>query len=103
MILICSYIISRREQTPLTRSIRCVMLAAPCTMAAYAGALSAPEMSSAVLLYAVYYALSDVLLIYMLIYVQEYIHTNTAKSYQKVIICSIAAADSLLCGDQENR
>lgn len=96
VILICCHVIGRREQTSLIRSIRCVMLAAPCTMAAYAGALSAPELSAAVLLYAVYYALSDVLLIYMLIYVQKYIHTDTAKFYQKVIICSIAAADSLL-------
>lgn len=40
-ILICSYLVGKRDQTPLTKSIRYIMIAAPVTMIAYAGALLA--------------------------------------------------------------
>ena len=66
-ILICSYIISKKDKSELAKSICRIMIAAPLTMAAYAGALIAVTAESANIMYAVYYTVSDVLLICMLL------------------------------------
>lgn len=95
-ILICSYVIGKRDKTPLTKSIRNIMIAAPLTMAAYAGALLAPNIFLAELLYAVYYAVSDLLLVCMLYYTLKYTHIFAVKIWQKVAVWLVVLADSLL-------
>ena len=71
-ILICSYVISKKDKTELTKAICCIMIAAPLTMAAYAAALLATDLMFAQMMYAVYYTVSDILLINMLSYALKY-------------------------------
>ncbi|MCM1192220.1 MAG: EAL domain-containing protein [Butyrivibrio sp.] len=95
-IFICSCVIGRRDKRPLTKAIRYIMIAAPCTMAAYAAALIAPALFTAELLYAIYYTVSDVLLICMLLYALKYTNVYEMRLVQKVILYSIVAVDGVL-------
>lgn len=95
-IFICSYVIGRRDKSQLTKSIRYIMIAAPCTMVAYAGALLVPTRFSAELIYAIYYTISDVLLICMLFYALKYTHVYEMRTVQKVVLYSVVAVDGLL-------
>lgn len=95
-IFICSCVIGRRDKRPLTRAIRYIMIAAPCTMAAYAAALIAPSQSAAELIYAAYYTVSDVLLICMLFYALKYTNVYEIKTVQKVVLYLVVAVDGLL-------
>lgn len=96
IILICSYVIGRRDKTPLTKAIRYIMIAAPCTMAAYAGALLMPTRFSAEWMYAAYYTVSDILLVCMLSYALRYTRIYTWKPVQEALLYLIVAADGLL-------
>lgn len=96
VILICSYIIGKRDKNPLTEAIRYIMIAAPCTMAIYAGALLMEEKTAAELMYAAYYIISDVLLIRMLIYALKYTRVYDIKPFQKNALYLITVADGLL-------
>lgn len=96
VIMICSYVIGRRDRTPLTRAIRYIMIAAPCTMAAYASALLMPTQSSAEWMYAIYYTVSDILLVCMLSYALQYTRVYIWKPVQKALLCLIVAVDGLL-------
>lgn len=96
VILICSYVIGKRDRTPLTKAIQYIMIAAPCTMAAYAGALLMATKFSAEWMYAVYYTVSDILLVCMLSYTLQYTHVYIWKPVQKALLCLIVAADGLL-------
>ena len=95
-IFICSCIIGRRDKRPLTRAIRYIMIAAPSTMAAYAGALLAPERLAAEFMYAVYYVVSDVLLICMLFYALKYTGVYEMRRVQKMVLYLIAGVDGVL-------
>lgn len=95
-IFICSCIIGRRDKRQLTKAIRCIMIAAPCTMAAYAAALLAPGQFMAELMYAVYYTVSDVLLICMLLYALKYTNIYEIRIVQKAVLYSVVAVDGLL-------
>lgn len=95
-ILICSCIIGRRDKRPLTKAIRYIMIAAPFTMAVYAGALLAPEQFAAELMYAAYYVVSDVLLICMLFYALKYTGVYEMKGVQKAALYSVVAVDGVL-------
>lgn len=96
VIFICSCIIGKRDKTPLTKSIRYIMIAAPCTMAAYAIALLVTGRFAAELAYAAYYVISDILLICMLFYALKYTRVYEAKKWQKGVLYSVVAADGLL-------
>lgn len=96
VIFICSCVIGRRDKSQLTKAIRYIMIAAPCTMAAYAGALLAPSRFSAELMYAAYYTVSDVLLVCMLFYALKYTHGYQVRTLQKVLLYSVIGADGLL-------
>ncbi len=95
-IFICSCVIDRRDKSPLTRAIRYIMIAAPCTMVAYAGALLATNRLAAELIYATYYVVSDILLICMLHYTLQYTHIYTPKTVQRGILYFVVAADALM-------
>ncbi len=96
VILICSYVIGKRDKSELTKAIRYIMIAAPCTMAVYAGALLAPTQFSAGLMYAVYYTVSDVLLFCMLQYSLKYTHIYRPNIVQQADISLIMAVDGAL-------
>lgn len=96
VILICSYVIGRRDKTPLTKAIRYIMIAAPYTMAAYAGALIMPSKFFAELTYATYYTVSDILLVSMLSYTLQYTRVYIWKPIQKAMLGLIVAVDGLL-------
>ncbi|MDE5965234.1 MAG: EAL domain-containing protein [Lachnospiraceae bacterium] len=95
-IFVCSNVIGRRDKRPLTKAIRYIMIAAPCTMALYALALIVPTQFSAALMYAVYYTVSDVLLICMLFYALKYTNIYEMRAVQKVCLYSVVAVDGLL-------
>lgn len=95
-ILICSYIISRKDKTELSKSICRIMVAAPLTMAAYAGALIAGSTAGANIMYAVYYTVSDVLLICMLLYTLKYTQVYDLRKWQGIMLFLITAADGVL-------
>ena len=95
-IFICSCVIGKRDKSQLTKSIRYIMIAAPCTMVAYAGALLAPSQFSAELMYAIYYTVSDVLLICMLFYALKYTHVYEIRTVQKAVLYLVTAVDGLL-------
>ena len=95
-ILICSYVISRKDKTELTKAISRIMIAAPFTMAAYAGALLAPELMFAEIMYAVYYTVSDILLINMLLYALKYTRVYDLRAWQNIALFVIVAADGVL-------
>lgn len=95
-IFICSCVIGRRDKRPLTKAIRYIMIAAPFTMATYAGALLAPGRFAAELMYAVYYVVSDVLLICMLFYTLKYTGVYEMKRVQKAALYSLVAVDGVL-------
>lgn len=96
VILICSYIIGRRDKAPLTRAIQYIMIAAPCTMTLYAAALLMEQKIVAEFMYAAYYTVSDVLLICMLIYALKYTRVYDMKPLQSVALYLITAVDGLL-------
>lgn len=95
-IFICSCVIGRRDKRLLTRAIRYIMIAAPCTMAAYAAALVSPGQFTAEFMYATYYTVSDVLLICMLSYALKYTNVYEMRTAQKAVLYSAAAVDGLL-------
>lgn len=95
-IFICSCVIGRRDKRPLTKSIRYIMIAAPCTMAVYAAALIVPTQFSAALMYAIYYTVSDALLICMLLYTLQYTNVYKMRAVQKAVLYSVVAVDGLL-------
>lgn len=95
-ILICSYVISKKDKTELTKAICYIMIAAPLTMAAYAGALLASSLTFAEIMYAVYYTVSDVLLIYMLLYALKYTRVYELHKWQKVLLLLIVVVDGAL-------
>lgn len=95
-ILLCSYIISRKEKSELARSICRIMIAAPLTMAAYASALIAGNAAGANIMYAVYYTVSDVLLICMLLYALKYTQVYELRRWQGILLFLITAADGVL-------
>ncbi len=95
-ILACSYVIGRRDKSPLTKSIRRIMTAAPLTMAAYAAALLGTSEMFSELAYAVYYAVSDILLVCMLLYALKYTGIYEPKRFQKIIAAVFIAADCVL-------
>lgn len=95
-ILVCSYSMGKRERTPLIRAIQYIMIAAPCTMAAYACALIMPTKQAAKLAYAVYYTVSDVLLVSMLSYTLWYTGVYRQKWWQKLLTGVIVGVDGLL-------
>ncbi|MDE6639819.1 MAG: EAL domain-containing protein [Acetatifactor sp.] len=95
-IFICSCVVGRRDKRPLTKAIRYIMIAAPCTMAAYAAALISPSQFTAELMYAIYYTVSDVLLICMLFYALKYTNVYEIRTVQKVILYLVVAVDGLL-------
>lgn len=96
LILFCSYVIGRRDKTPLTKSIRYIMIAAPCTMVVYAAALLMKGKLAAELMYAFYYTISDVLLICMLFYSLKYTKVYEPKLLYKGCLYLITAVDGLL-------
>lgn len=96
VILICSYVIGRRDKSELTKAIRYIMIAAPCTMVLYAGALVAPTQFSATLTYAAYYTVSDVLLIFMLQYALKYTHIYRPKTVQWAALGLFVIVDGVL-------
>lgn len=95
-ILLCSHIISKKDKTELTNAIRRIMTAAPLTMVAYAAALIAPSAVSANIMYAVYYTVSDVLLICMLLYTLKYTQVYELRRWQGVTLFFITLADAIL-------
>lgn len=95
-IFICSCVIGRRDRTPLTRAIRMIMVAAPCTMVAYASALLAPTQISAEVLYALYYSVSDILLLCMLHYTYKYTRVFEPHWVQRLLIAVVIGVDTLL-------
>lgn len=95
-ILICSYVISKKDKTGLTRAISYIMINAPLTMVAYAGALLASSLMLAEVMYAVYYTVSDVLLIYMLLYTLKYTNVYELRRWQKILLLAIVAVDGAL-------
>lgn len=95
-ILICSYVISRKDKTELTKSIRYIMIAAPLTMIAYAAALLAPSMMFAEIMYAVYYTVSDILLIYMLFYALKYTRVYDLRTWQTALLLLVVVVDGTL-------
>lgn len=95
-IFICSCVIGRRDKRPLTKAIRYIMIAAPCTMIAYAAALIAPSQFAAEFLYAIYYTVSDVLLICMLLYALKYTNVYEMRAVQKAVLYLVVAVDGLL-------
>lgn len=95
-IFICSCVIGRRDNRPLTKAIRYIMIVAPCTMVAYAAALIVPTQFTAELMYAIYYSVSDVLLICMLLYALKYTNVYEMRGVQKAVLYSVVAVDSLL-------
>ncbi|MDE6596839.1 MAG: diguanylate cyclase, partial [Oscillospiraceae bacterium] len=95
-ILICSYIISKKDKSELAKPICRIMIAAPLTMAAYAGALIAVTASGANIMYAIYYTVSDVLLICMLLYTLKYTQVYNLRKWQGILLFFITAADGVL-------
>lgn len=95
-IFICSCVIGRRDKRPLTKAIRYIMIAAPCTMAVYAAALIVPTRFLAELMYAIYYTVSDVLLICMLLYALKYTNVYEMRAVQKAALYLVVAVDGLL-------
>lgn len=95
-IFICSCVIGRRDKRPLTKAIRYIMIVAPCTMTIYAVALIVPTQFSAELMYAIYYTVSDVLLIFMLFYALKYTNVYEMRAVQKAFLYSVVAVDGLL-------
>lgn len=95
-ILICSYVISRRDKSELTKAISRIMIVAPLTMAAYAGALLAYDHALAEMMYAIYYTVSDVLLIYMLFYTLKYTRVYELRMWQNILLLLIVAVDGVL-------
>lgn len=95
-IFICSCVIGKRDKRELTKAIRRIMIAAPCTMAVYAGALLAPEIFAAEIMYAAYYVISDVLLICMLFYTLKYTGVYEIRPVQKAVLYIAAAVDAVL-------
>ncbi|MDE5860147.1 MAG: diguanylate cyclase, partial [Oscillospiraceae bacterium] len=95
-ILLCSYIISRKDKTELAKSICQIMIAAPVTMAAYASAIIAGNATTANIMYAVYYTVSDILLICMLLYTLKYTQVYDLRRWQGILLFLITAADGVL-------
>ena len=95
-IFICSCVIGKRDKRPLTKAIRYIMIAAPCTMAIYAAALIVPTQFLAELMYAIYYTVSDVLLICMLLYALKYTNVYEIRAVQKAALYLVVAVDGLL-------
>ena len=95
-IFICSCVIGRRDKRPLTKAIRYIMIVAPCTMTIYAVALIVPTQFSAELIYAIYYTVSDVLLIFMLFYALKYTNVYEMRAVQKAFLYLVVAVDGLL-------
>ncbi len=95
-ILICSYVISKKDKTELTKAICYIMIAAPLTMAAYAAALLASNLMFAQIMYAVYYTVSDILLINMLLYTLKYTKIFDMHKWQKILLLAIVAVDGAL-------
>lgn len=95
-IFVCSWVIGRRDKRPLTKAIRYIMIAAPCTMTAYAAALISSSQFTAELMYAIYYTVSDVLLICMLFYTLKYTNVYEMKAVQKAVVYLAVAVDGLL-------
>ena len=95
-ILICSYVISKKDKTELTKAISRIMIVAPLTMTAYAGALLAYDLMLAETIYAIYYTVSDVLLIYMLFYTLKYTRVYELRKWQKLALLLVVAADGVL-------
>ena len=95
-ILICSYVISKKDKTELSKAICYIMIAAPLTMSAYAGALLASSLTFAEIMYAVYYTVSDVLLINMLLYALKYTQVYELRKWQKVLLLLIVVVDGAL-------
>ncbi|MDE6580327.1 MAG: hypothetical protein K2K41_07325, partial [Ruminiclostridium sp.] len=95
-ILVCSYVISKKDKTELTKVICYIMIAAPLTMAAYAAALLATDLMFAQIMYAVYYTVSDILLINMLIYALKYTRIYEIRKWQKILLLIIVAIDGAL-------
>lgn len=95
-ILICSYVISKKDKTELTKAICYIMIAAPLTMAAYAGALLAADLMFAQIMYAVYYTVSDILLINMLMYTLKYTNVYNMRKWQKALLFLITAVDGVM-------
>lgn len=96
VILVCSWIIAKRDKTPLTRSISYIMIAAPCTMVAYAWALLAAGQPFADLMYATYYTISDILLICMLFYALKYTKVYELRPVQQAVLYCVVGVDGLL-------
>ena len=95
-ILICSYVISKKDKTELTKAICYIMIAAPLTMAAYAAALLATDLMFAQVMYAVYYTVSDILLINMLVYALKYTKVYEMRKWQKIFLLTVVAIDGAL-------
>ncbi len=95
-ILVCSWGISRRGKNALIQEIRWIMIAAPCTMAAYGMALIMPTEHSASLMYAIYYTLSDWLLLRMMKYTQIYTRVFNERKVVKHLLYSYMAVDGVL-------
>lgn len=95
-ILICSHVISKKDKTELTKAISYIMIAAPLTMVAYAVALLASDLLFAEIMYAIYYTVSDVLLIYMLLYALKYTRVYNLHRWQNIALLLIVAVDGAL-------
>ncbi|MDE7230984.1 MAG: EAL domain-containing protein [Oscillospiraceae bacterium] len=95
-ILICSYIISRKDKTELTKAIRNIMVAAPFTMIAYGIAVVVLDQRFAEFMHAVYFTISDVLLISMFVYALKYTQIYRLRAWQNMVLFIITALDGIL-------
>lgn len=95
-IIICSYVISKKDKTELTKAISYIMIAAPLTMVAYALAILAADLMFAQIMYAVYYTVSDILLINMLLYTLKYTRVYSLHRWQNRALFIITAVDGAL-------
>lgn len=95
-ILICSYVISKKDKTELIKAISYIMVAAPLTMVTYAAALIAPDLLAAEIMYAAYYTISDILLICMLFYTIKYTRVYEIQLWHNILLFLTVAVDGVL-------
>lgn len=95
-ILTCSYIISRKDKTELTKAIRNIMITAPLTMITYGISVVVLDRQWAEFMHAVYFTVSDILLISMFVYSLKYTQIYKLRTWQNAALFGITVLDGVL-------
>ena len=96
LMIVTHKIACRKNSSSLIKLIKRVLISAVSTTVVYAGAITVSSSPVAVVLYGLYFALTDILLIYVYLYVRRYSDIKKSSGLVRKILFGVAGVDSAM-------